>query len=161
MSLCRLYIIFILLCSSLFGFSQNIDEIFGNSGVIYFSFDFDSKKELNQLSKFISIDHKTNPEKAYAYANKSEFENFLKFGIDYELVDESVDFKSSNHNRSSWDYYPTYPEYVSRMQSFADSFPSICKLHNIGFTYYVKYSDYKYNIVYNIFFNSSLSPKSK
>tara|TARA_Y100000385_G_scaffold13065_1_gene13315 strand:+ start:3277 stop:4827 length:1551 start_codon:yes stop_codon:yes gene_type:complete len=128
----RLNIIFIFLGSSLFGFSQNIEEIFGNSGVIYFSFDFDSKNKLNQLSKFISIDHKTNPQKAYAYANKSEFENFLKFGIDYELEDETINLKSSNHNRSNWDYYPTYSEYVSMMQAFADSFPSICKLHNIG-----------------------------
>ena len=128
----RLNIIFIFLGSSLFVFSQNIEEIFGNSGVIYFSFDFDSKNKLNQLSKFISIDHKTNPQKAYAYANKSEFENFLKFGIDYELEDETIDLKSSNYNRSNWDYYPTYSEYVSMMQAFADSFPSICKLHNIG-----------------------------
>ena len=132
MSQWRLNIIFVFLGFSLLGYSQNIDEIFGNSGMIYFSFDFDNKNQLNKLSKFISIDHKTNPQKAYAYANKSEFENFLKFGIDFELVDETIDFKSSNHNRSYWDYYPTYSEYVSRMQAFADSFPTICKLHNIG-----------------------------
>ena len=42
--------------------------------------------------------------------------------------------------------------------SFINILRQICKFHNIGFTYYVRYSDYKYNIVYNIYFNSALSP---
>ena len=61
--------------------SQNIDELFSNSGEIYFSFSFKNINELNELSKIISIDHKTDYEKAYAYANRSEFSKFLNFGI--------------------------------------------------------------------------------
>ena len=45
---------------------------------------------------------------------------------------EGYNFNSVSGPKSSWDYYPTYSQYVSIMQSFADSFPSICKLHNIG-----------------------------
>ena len=114
-------------------FSQNIDELFGNSGEIYFSFSFKNINELNELSKIISIDHKTDYEKAYAYANRSEFSKFLNFGISYDIIDEKVD-KSffNNSNRSNWDYYPSYSEYSNMMQAFEDSFPSICKLHNIG-----------------------------
>jgi hypothetical protein len=61
-------------------------------------------------------------------------------------------------------YHSSKQFYITRKltyNSFTNILRQICKLHNIGFTYYVKYSDYKYNIVYNIFFNSSLSPKSK
>jgi hypothetical protein len=112
--------------------SQSVDEIFGNSPVLYFSFDYKNKRELDNLSNLISIDHKTNSDKAYAYANKKEFKDFLKEDIDYQIIDERINFDNSSANRSNWDYYPTYSEYENMMQSFADSFPSICKLHNIG-----------------------------
>ena len=66
--------------------SQSVDEIFGNSPVIYFSFDYKNKRELDNLSNIISIDHKTNPYKAYAYANRKEFKDFLKEDIDYQIL---------------------------------------------------------------------------
>jgi hypothetical protein len=115
-----------------FIFSQNVDEIFKSSGEIYFSFYYKNKKQLDKLSNIISIDHKTNREIAYAYANKSEFKNFLKLGVEYQIIKNKIEFECSKNNRSTWDYYPSYPEYVSMMEAFADSFPAICKLHNIG-----------------------------
>ncbi len=113
------------------GFSQNINELFLKKGEIYFSFEYKNKSQLNQISDIISIDHKTNSEIAYAYANKKEFTEFLKLDIDYTLIKkEALNYK--NGSKNNWDYYPTYNEYTDMMQAFADSFPNICKLHHLG-----------------------------
>ena len=34
------------------------------------------------ISDIVSIDHKTNADLAYAYANQKSFQNFLALGID-------------------------------------------------------------------------------
>ena len=77
-----LFVLFI----PVFSFSQNIDEIFGENGEIYFSFEYKNKSQLDKLSKIISIDHKTNGEMAFAYANKKEFTKFLEKGINYTII---------------------------------------------------------------------------
>ena len=58
--------------------AQNIDLIFGDKSELYFSFEVKNKTELDMVSKFISIDHKSKKDKIYAYANKLEFSNFLR-----------------------------------------------------------------------------------
>ena len=69
----------------------------------------------------------------YAYATKNEFKAFLKCGIAYELVDEIIPQHTHlSVSKNNWDYYPTYSEYTQMMEQFADSFPNICKLHNLG-----------------------------
>ena len=112
-------------------FSQNIDDIFINKGEVYFSFNYESIHQLNKLSKIISIDHETTRDIAYAYANRKEFEDFLKQGIEYKIIPkEPLNF--INPSKNNWNYYPSYTEYTDMMQAFADSFPEICKLHSIG-----------------------------
>ena len=123
--------ILLLLLIPFLGFSQNIDDLFTDKGEIYFSFEYENKNQLNEFSKLISIDHKTNDEIAYAYANKSEFAKFLQQGISYQLI-EKKPLNYINNSKNNWDYYPTYTEYTNMMQAFADSFPAICKLHHLG-----------------------------
>ena len=81
----------ILLISSLFFvvnsfFSQIslVDSLFRNKGEQYFS--FDHPKNINIVSKIISIDHKSNAKKIYAYANKKEFIDFLDLEIPFEIL---------------------------------------------------------------------------
>ena len=93
-------ILFILLIPFL-TFSQNIDELFLEKGEVYFSFKYKSKSQLNALSKIISIDHKTNSEIAYAYANKKEFQEFLKQNINYELIVKEKNISSSGLTSAS------------------------------------------------------------
>ena len=52
--------------------------------------------------------------------------------MDYQIIEDVINISQINNSRSNWNYYPTYQEYESMMQAFADSFPSICKLHNLG-----------------------------
>ncbi|MDC0204549.1 M14 family zinc carboxypeptidase [Flavobacteriales bacterium] len=113
------------------GFSQNIDDLFSKKGEIYFSFKYENKNQINELSKIISIDHKTTAEIAYAYANEYEFAKFLQQGISYQLI-EKKPLNYINNSKNNWDYYPTYTEYTNMMQAFTDSFPDICKLHHLG-----------------------------
>lgn len=112
-------------------YSQNIDELFSERGEVYFSFKYENKNQLNDLSKIISLDHKTNSDKAFAYANKKEYEEFIKLNINHNIIEKEIlNFK--NGDKSSWNYYPSYQEYIDMMTAFADSFPDICKLHNLG-----------------------------
>ena len=112
-------------------FSQNIDELFGESGEIYFSFEYKNKNQLNDISDIVSVDHKTNSELAFAYANKKEFSEFLRLGINYKTIPKEI-ISYNNGSKNNWNYYPTYSEYIDMMTAFADSFPDICKLHHLG-----------------------------
>ena len=120
-----------LLLMPLIGFTQNIDELFLERGELNFSFEYKNKNQLNDISDIVSIDHKTNAERAYAYANKKEFSEFLKLGIDYKIIPKKI-ISYNNGSKNNWDYYPTYEEYEDMMMAFADSFPDICKLHHLG-----------------------------
>ena len=117
--------IILLICLPFFCFSQDIDNIFRNKGEVYFYFQYNNKKQLDKLSKIISIDHKTNSDTAFAYANKQEFKKFLEKKIDYTLIKKKIP-NYAQKSQGNWDYYPSYDEYVIMMQSFADSFPNIC-----------------------------------
>ena len=110
--------------------AQNIDQIFSEKKEIYFSFNAENKTQLDRLSKIISLDHKTNKIRAYAYANKQQFKKFLQKNIEFQIIDNSVSY--DNISKNNWDYYPTYNQYVDMMYAFADSFPQICKVHSIG-----------------------------
>ena len=109
---------------------QNIDKIFFKKNEVYFSFNYEKKSQLDRLSKIISLDHKIEKTRAYAYANKKQFENFLKENIEFKLINNQVSF--DNISKNNWDYYPTYNQYVDMMYAFADSFPNICKVHSLG-----------------------------
>ena len=109
---------------------QNIDKIFFKKNEVFFSFNYEKKSQLDRLSKIISLDHKIEKTTAYAYANKKQFENFLKENIEYKLINNQVSF--DNISKNNWDYYPTYNQYVDMMYAFADSFPNICKVHSLG-----------------------------
>lgn len=115
-----------------------VDEIFGSKGEIYFKFE---NKEINleALSKMISID-KVNRHDVFAYANKTEFGEFLKQGIDFELLPKPGELTKEikmldNVNVKGildWDFYPTYPAYVDMMYQFASEYPQLCQVFSIG-----------------------------
>ena len=123
--------ILLLLFIPLLSFSQNTNNLFSKKGEVYFSFEYKNKTQLNNISDIVSLDHKTNNTTAFAYANKDEYTNFLKLEIEHTIIPKKrLNYK--NGSKNNWDYYPTYEEYTEMMQAFADSFPSICKLHHLG-----------------------------
>ena len=115
----------------LIALSQDTKELFSERGEIYFSFEYKNKNQLDNISNIISIDHKTNAELAYAYANRKEYEEFLKFGIEHKIIKYKPQ-EFINGSKNNWDYYPTYEEYVNMMLEFSNLFPEICKTHSLG-----------------------------
>jgi len=123
--------ILLILLIPFISFSQDIENLFSEKGEVYFSFEYKNKNHLNAISNIVSIDHKTNEEIAYAYANRKEFTEFLKLKINYKIIKEkplNFLYKSKNN----WDYYPTYQEYVDMMNNFSILFPEICKTYSLG-----------------------------
>ncbi|MCI0474480.1 MAG: hypothetical protein L0Y76_12935, partial [Ignavibacteria bacterium] len=119
-----------------------VDNYIKAKGELYFRFNSVSKNEINNLSRIISID-KVVPKvifyDVFAYASSEEFNEFAKLNIHFELLKHPGDgdnYKTSDNITEilAWDTYPTYPAYVSMMNSFASNYPNLCKIVNIGAT---------------------------
>lgn len=122
-------------------FSQEIEvgKYFQNSGEIYFSFQAKTKKQFQQASSFVSIDHGSTFSDAHAYANKTEFSSFLTLGIPFQIEQHpgtlfrGLNMKTVSDVRTdAWDYYPSYDLYVEMMYEFEAQYPDICAVYSIG-----------------------------
>lgn len=65
---------------------QIIDQAFKNKKELYFSFAFQSKKQLEQFAKIISID-KVEDQKVFAYASRDDFNAFLNTATAYQILE--------------------------------------------------------------------------
>jgi hypothetical protein len=102
----------------------------------YFKFKVESRQELDQLTKIISIDNVKNGI-VFAYANDSEFQAFEKLGYEFEILPYpsilvEPQMASTKDGLRDWDTYPTYGAYVDMMNQFAIDYPDICVIVNIG-----------------------------
>ncbi|OFX28023.1 MAG: hypothetical protein A2033_14620 [Bacteroidetes bacterium GWA2_31_9] len=111
-----------------------------NKGEVYFKFVNPGINQILNLTKVISIDNVDN-EFVYAYANSKEFDKFLTFNIQYEVLDHPGDLKfepkmfdSFDKATMAFDAYPTYDAYVAMMYQFESDYPDICKIYDIGTT---------------------------
>lgn len=116
---------------------QIIEQAFKNTKERYFSFSYQTKEQLNQLSKIISID-KVEGLKVYAYASRNDFDKFLNTSIDYQLLEHpnshfsAAMFDATLKKTYAWDKYLTYDDYVNMMYQFANDYPTICQVFSIG-----------------------------
>lgn len=118
--------------------SQTIDEIFGSRGEIYFRFDAESD-DLVTLSRIISIDQ-VKGKTVFAYANKNEFEGFLKEELAFELLPKPGELiknpkmldQVNVREITEWDFYPTYTAYLDMMNQYATDYPALCEVFSIG-----------------------------
>jgi PKD repeat protein len=104
-------------------------------GEMYFSFIPSGPAQIADLTGIISISS-FDGNKILAYANRNEFTEFLKLGLDYTVLtapSELISVQMTDDIRQvlTWNYYPTYPAYESIMQQFATDHPDICKLLTI------------------------------
>ena len=108
---------------------QALDQIFGNWPEVYFSFQLTDRDDIHTLTRLISIDNVKWGE-VRGYANKKEFSEFLKLGIDYIILqhpstinkDECVE-NPDVKQPLVWDVYPTYSAYETMMYAFETSHP--------------------------------------
>ncbi len=128
---------------------------------VIFTFKARSKDEFLKVNQMVSVSHKHVDEdllEVEAYANRTQFEQFLRLGIPYnvsdadnvipqELTSPQYGTQAVNAWDTTWDAYPKYSEYVAKMQYWAATYPSLCTLQNIGATpngralYVLKISD--------------------
>ena len=115
-------------------------EKFKTKGEVYFTFKIADRNDLEILTRIISIDN-VQGNQVYAYANEQEFSNFLQKGFAYELLTHPGDLLDESQLRpagagegtlTTWDFYPSYDEYITFMDDFAANYPDICKLVSIG-----------------------------
>jgi len=133
----NLILTFFLLSNLLYS-QINLNEIFKDKSEIYFKFNVSTIDEINSLSNIISIDN-VILNTVYAYANRTEFEEFLKFQIPSEILPNpstlvEPEMSSNIVNITQWNVYPTYDAYVNMMYQFESNYPSICKIIDAGNT---------------------------
>ncbi len=115
------------------------NELFKDSGEMYFSIKTDDPDIIEKLGKIVSID-KIDNKTVYAYANQQEFSDFLSLGLDWNLLTppgKSGDLPRmldnvNIRNIDSWDFYPTYDAYLDMMAQFAADYPDLCDTLSIG-----------------------------
>ncbi len=124
--------------------NQNYETLLKTRGEVYFRFPasiIESNPELfHSLNSFISIDRVDN-NYVYAYGNRQGFPKFLDLKIDCQLLEapslllgkEKLKPKRLK-TTSTWDFYPSYSQYVNIMNQFQTSYPQLCKLVDIGKT---------------------------
>ncbi len=120
--------------------TTDVNKIFENKTELYFRFANEATLPVH-LHKIISIDHKTNEDWIYAYANKKEFTNFLKLNVEFEILQHPgtliMPEMRSNvkiDEIEDWNFYPTYDAYVQIMNQFEQTYPSLCDVFSIGNT---------------------------
>jgi len=116
-----------------------ISSLFDDKKEICFYFYLQEDLDLGKLSSMISIDD-IDGNKAFAYASKTEFEQFLELNIPYFLSPSPSELATGITMNSNftmqvlqeWDYYPTYEGYISLMNEFASTYPDLCEIVEIG-----------------------------
>jgi len=140
-----LLIVNILFTTSLYSFeiqrnTNFIDSIFQDRGEVYFKFNINSKNEIAGLTNIISIDN-VNNNIVFAYANKSEFQEFMMLNFNFEILQphgkEIISKMLNDLNKEvldDWDFYPTYELYLELMNNFQTEYPEFCSIVNIGYS---------------------------
>ena len=127
----------------LYGQNNNFIQLFDqyeNGGEIYFRLK-NENLNLEFLTNIISIDHKTNGEWVYGYANEEDYKEFSLLNLNLEplqhpgtLISPKMKNKIYQKQANDWDYYPTYEAYVDLMYQFQANYPDLCTVVNIGQT---------------------------
>jgi len=101
----------------------------------YIEFEIDSRKELDQLSRLISID-RVEGRKVIANVNRTELSKLSQLGYSYRflppLIPPDIMMAITPAQFREWNYYPTYDTYIEVMYQYAEDYTDICKIENIG-----------------------------
>jgi hypothetical protein len=104
----------------------------------YFKFNIQSPKELDELTKIVSIDD-VKDNVVYAYANDAELAKLAASGYSYTMLPNPIEGANPEmakglRDAKAWDVYPTYQQYLDMMSQFETNYPTICKVINFGST---------------------------
>ncbi len=95
------------------------------------------KADFQKVNSLVVID-KVSDDCFEVYANKRQFEAFVKTGMEYEVLTPASMLRqpvmlNNTHLKdvTDWDFYPSYDEYITLMQDFVNDYPGMCELVNI------------------------------
>ena len=121
---------------------KKADSLLNANGEVYFSFHVYERAELDALTNIISLDNVRGDE-VFAYANRKEFGKFSKLGYvvtiltppgsmlaDKDLMKPEGALNSKGP--ATWNFYPSYQQYLDTMAYYASTYPSLCKIDTIG-----------------------------
>ncbi|WP_024770109.1 M14 family zinc carboxypeptidase [Aquimarina macrocephali] len=119
------------------------NEYLNLKGEVIFSFTINNKSELSTITKELAIVHfDENTNSVKVMANKNQFSSFLQKKVAFTVISEDniIGYRTMTSDLAikaatfPLTAYPTYGDYVTMMNDFATSNPSLCKVENIGAT---------------------------
>ncbi|WP_084205924.1 M14 family zinc carboxypeptidase [Psychroserpens mesophilus] len=122
---------------------QKAQSYIESRGEVCFVFTANSEQQVQEIAQFLSIGHNVNHEtlEVEAFANAETFQQFLTYGLPFEVnssENEFIPILNSTEDTQAWDVdwnaYPTYTQYVAKMNYFATTYPNLCSLESIGTT---------------------------
>ena len=110
----------------------NAFQILADRGEIEIRFVKPGDSQMEFLTRILSIDKVIN-DTVYAYANRKQFETFLEQNISFEIIPARslrIKGKIAQIAPVNWrTQYPSYPEYLSLMDSFTLKYPGLCEFN--------------------------------
>jgi hypothetical protein len=107
-------------------------------GEVYFKCERPERLKIQEFTQVVSID-KVDGYEVFAYANKAEFDQFLQYGLEFQVLTHPGDILKnpamtdySDPESYEWDEYPTYSAYITMMRKFETDYPDKCKIVKIG-----------------------------
>jgi len=111
-----------------------------NRNEAYISIKINNNEDILILDKIVGIDThgiRKNSKEISAYINTKQYKQLLKTNYKFEVKTppsllKAASMCSNNDDVINWNCYPTYEQYINLMNKFADDYPEICSLHEIG-----------------------------
>jgi hypothetical protein len=102
------------------------------------------RAEQDRVGRIINLDEQTRGLDLYGWAAPEELKELQRLGYDFEVVKDERDPQVLTmcsdpdgppfEPPASWNCYPTYSQYVDLMNYYATTYPSLCRLVDIGGT---------------------------
>jgi hypothetical protein len=104
----------------------------------YVQFAIQSKTEIETLTRIVSIDD-IRENLIFAYANDIELQELKALGYEITQLPHPGTLYEPRMSESvkavkDWNVYPTYETYVDLMYQFAQDYPDLCQIEQIGTT---------------------------
>lgn len=105
-------------------------------GEIYIRFVLPGNYSVQDISEMLSVTA-IKYDTVYAFANENQFNIFLYQKIPFDLlVPPSLDYEPNHMLKNTaaniWQTYPAYQQYLNMMDAWAQNFPGLCRLIDIG-----------------------------
>ena len=113
-----------------------------NHGRTLVAVDLETRDQLEELARSMDLDEATRDLRAVIWATESDLKRLDALGLPWHEASEPQKSRVISmcvdpdgppfEPPASWDCYPTWEQYVDLMNFYADNFPEICELVDLG-----------------------------